>query len=52
MICDNDGVGITEEEGAKVILTDCTVERNGLAPTKNDEVAFSLPAEPALISSH
>jgi len=51
IICDNDGVGITRQDGAILALSDCTVERNGLGPTKEEENILST-AEPSLVTSH
>ena len=54
-ICDNDGVGIAREDGAVPKLSECTIERNGLATntTKEEEVMMISPAkQPEPIASH
>ncbi|KAL7534972.1 hypothetical protein ACHAXR_008693 [Thalassiosira sp. AJA248-18] len=48
LICDNDGAGITREDSSDVALSNCTIESNGLALTKEEFVSMS-PAKPALV---
>ncbi len=43
-------IGITHGKCAQVTMSDCTVERNGLAPGTKEEEIVSL-GEPELIAS-
>jgi len=49
IICDNDGVGIFREDSADIAMSNCTVERNGLSPMKEEEAASS--PKPTLIAN-